>query len=525
MPGDLLARRLPASGDLLGRLTVELTAEQSAAIDRRQGSLLLDAAAGSGKTSVLVERFVRSVVEDEVPLRAILAITFTEKAATELRERIRRRLREVGAGEAARAAEGAGISTIHSFCARTLRAHALRAGLDPAFAVLEAHEARELADAAFDGALAQAAREPGGAELIAAHGPATLRGAIVAIHDELRSRGQQHPSLPPLGSPERCEPSVAAALGAAREAAVELGAIPEPPVRVGQALDALGRAEAALAGGTVPWPGELAALMLPARNGAAALKSDACERYRDALESLRDASGRFHAVAARDALDALLRGYAVRYSELKAARSSLDFEDLELGARALLELDEVRDHIRKSFAYVMVDEMQDTNRVQLELIDLVAAGNLFMVGDAQQSIYGFRHADVELFEERGRELAARGARLSLRTNFRSRPAILAALNGAFATVLGDRFRALVAGRVEPEAGGPRQPGGAQPRAAGSAVELLVVDKGAEWESDGLAAPWRLAEARALAGRMKAGIEAGEWGAGDAVVLTRAATDL
>ena len=95
------------------------------------GDLLLDAGAGSGKTSVLVERFVRSVLEDGVDVGAILTITFTEKAAAEMRDRIRRRLRELGADEAARATEGAFISTIHGFCARVLRAHALAAGLDP----------------------------------------------------------------------------------------------------------------------------------------------------------------------------------------------------------------------------------------------------------------------------------------------------------------------------------------------------------------------------------------------------------
>src|ERR1700689_4358160 len=89
------------------------TAEQERAIDRRQGDLLLDAGAGSGKTSVLVERFVRSVLDDGIDVSAMLTITFTEKAAAELRDRIRSRLRELGASEEARATEGAFISTIH----------------------------------------------------------------------------------------------------------------------------------------------------------------------------------------------------------------------------------------------------------------------------------------------------------------------------------------------------------------------------------------------------------------------------
>ena len=113
------------------------TPEQREAIERREGDLLLDAGAGSGKTSVLVERFVRSVLEDGVDVGAILTITFTEKAAAEMRERIRRRLRELGADDAARATEGAFISTIHGFCARVLRTHALAVGIDPAFVVVD----------------------------------------------------------------------------------------------------------------------------------------------------------------------------------------------------------------------------------------------------------------------------------------------------------------------------------------------------------------------------------------------------
>src|SRR5436305_3560588 len=142
------------------------TEEQRYAIERRDGDLLLDAAAGSGKTSVLVERFVRAVLEDAVPVEAILTITFTEKAAAELRDRIRLRLRELGADEAARATEGAFISTIHGFCARLLRVHALDAGLDPQFTVLDRQRSDPIAAAAFDEALSRLARpDPAAIEL------------------------------------------------------------------------------------------------------------------------------------------------------------------------------------------------------------------------------------------------------------------------------------------------------------------------------------------------------------------------
>ena len=114
----------------------ELTPEQERAVERRDGSLLVRAGAGTGKTTVLVERFVRAVTEDGVGVESILAITFTDKAAAEMRTRVRRRFLELGRQEEARASESAWISTIHGFCSRVLRAHALSAGIDPDFRVL-----------------------------------------------------------------------------------------------------------------------------------------------------------------------------------------------------------------------------------------------------------------------------------------------------------------------------------------------------------------------------------------------------
>ncbi|MBV8217687.1 MAG: UvrD-helicase domain-containing protein, partial [Solirubrobacterales bacterium] len=122
------------------------TEEQLAAIERREGDLLLDAGAGSGKTSVLVERFVRSVLEDGLEVGEILTITFTEKAARELRERIAKSLHAD--------LEGAWISTIHGFCARLLRTYAVEADVDPAFQVLNELPQARLRRAAFASASA-----------------------------------------------------------------------------------------------------------------------------------------------------------------------------------------------------------------------------------------------------------------------------------------------------------------------------------------------------------------------------------
>ncbi|MGI8428794.1 MAG: UvrD-helicase domain-containing protein [Solirubrobacteraceae bacterium] len=241
-----------------------------------------------------------------------------------------------------------------------------------------------------------------------------------------------------------------------------------------------------------------------------------------------------------------MRSFSARYARAKRDRSGLDFEDLELLTRdLLLSGEELRERYAGRFEQIMVDELQDTNQVQLELIESIARGNLFTVGDAQQSIYAFRHADVELFQRRGQRLSESGARITLRTNFRSRTEILAAINTAFIAaaapagaggraavgegsadrravrgegsmegraVLGEGFTPLLAGRTD------------LPAVDGPLVELLIADKGAAFAEEGLASPWRLGEARALARRVSELIDGGA-SPKDVVVLTRASTDL
>src|SRR5271168_3448974 len=170
---------------------VVLTAEQAHAVARRAEPLLLAAAAGSGKTSVLVERFVAAVREDGVAPARILAITFTERAAGELRARVRARLLQLGERDAARDTEAAFIGTFHGFCARVLRAHALAAGLDPDFAIIDEGLAGRLREQAFAvavrGFLAVDTGAPGAApgdavDLLAAYGVDRVRTIIEHVH-------------------------------------------------------------------------------------------------------------------------------------------------------------------------------------------------------------------------------------------------------------------------------------------------------------------------------------------------------
>ena len=503
--------------DLLGATLMDFTPEQTEAITRSDGELLLDAGAGSGKTAVLVERFVRAVLEDGVSVSQILAITFTDKAAAELRERVRKALRKAGERQAANAVDGAWISTIDAFCARVLRLHPLDAGLDPEFSVLDERAAAPLRQAAFRRALAACARTQAGAHLISAYGATALWGAVSTTYAELRTRGALAPTLPPPPpppDPRDIRSSILRVQASAASALAELGALSSPGRRVLDALALLERVTEGIPSAAL-WPGELERLRLGI--GAAALRTDACERYRLALAELEQLAGAAAVATVHDGLSALLETYGEHYARLKRERAALDFSDLELFARDLLASREIGSRYRERFARVMVDELQDTNQLQLELVDLVAGPSLVMVGDAQQSIYGFRHAQVQLFEERGRRLDRLGARLSLQTNFRSRPEILKALNAAFATALGESFRPLWAGRqVQP--------------VTVPLVELILADRdgaptGLEADVEQLSAPWRVAEARALGARIAELIASGEARPGEIVVLLRATTGM
>jgi ATP-dependent helicase/nuclease subunit A len=464
---------------------------------------------------VLVERFVQSVLADGVDVSAILTITFTEKAAAEVRDRIRARLRELGAPEAARRTEGAFISTIHGFCARVLRVNALAAGLDPHFTVLDRDQSEPLSAAAFEAALQELARgQDGGGvvDLVADYTQWSLRAAVLGVYAQLRSAGQVRPRLPQIAAlADDDDGGLAELTSAARALAAELGAIAEPSPRVCEAIDRVAACLELVAAGEV-WPADLGAGRLP-RNGAA-LSTDACVRYTEALDRFRTHCATVAARPVRDLLDRLLHAYGRHYEERKRAASGLDFEDLELITRQLLRDDgELRQRYAARFERIMVDELQDTNRVQLELIESIATDNLFTVGDAQQSIYGFRHAEVELFERRGARLSEVGARETLQTNFRSSAPILDAINLAFAQELGERFHELLPGRAA-----------AGVSAADPVVELVLVDKGADWEQEGVASPWRVAEARTLADRVAELVATGT-APGEIVVLMRATTDM
>ncbi|MBE2318459.1 UvrD-helicase domain-containing protein [Solirubrobacter sp. CPCC 204708] len=500
------------------------THEQLAAIEARTGSSLLAANAGSGKTAVMVERIAAAIQVDGVPVNAILALTFTEKAAGELAERLRRRLTELGEADSARAVDGAWIGTIHGFCARLLRSQPLAAGLDPRFEVMEETAAERLANAAYDDALEVWGRIHGAAaiDLAASYGP-NLRDLIRGTYSTLRARGHARPRVQ---IPPRTTAPDASALAAAGEVALRELARAGDGVRVAAGRTALAECARLARLEDVPWPGELNVAEL--KGGARALQSDACEAYREVWAEYRGACAEYHAHTALTLIDSLLDRYGRTFEQAKLERAAVDFEDLELRARDLLEDAPTRERWAERFRLIMIDEFQDTNAVQLEILEHLERDNLFAVGDEFQSIYRFRHADVGIFRRR-----AQGVVRRLNVNFRSKEELLDVLNTAFAPEFGERFAPLRAGRKEPA---PMDDDGALrlfslDPPTDPPVELLITDTNGWDELEprlGLAGggdqPWRRAEARAIAHRLRTEVEGGRR-AGDIVVLVRATSSL
>jgi ATP-dependent helicase/nuclease subunit A len=459
------------------------------------GTVFVSAGAGTGKTSVLVERYVRAVCDRGLDIESILVITYTRKAAGELRSRIRAALVERGRNDLARDLDGAWISTIHGFCNRLLKAHPFTVGLDPRFRELDEAGASVLRGEAFESALEAfcAGGEPERVRLLATYRADGLRRMLTGVYETLRSAGRE--LVLELGE----RPSFEDALARFRhEAACLAGDVSATATQRSNATEA---ARVATEGVLPENVVDLSALQC---RGA---RATSFEQARKALEL---AALEELAATDRDLLQELLERFADEYAAAKRRESVVDFEDLQLAARDLLKQDEaVREAAQLRFRLVMVDEFQDTNHLQCELIDLVAhpdATEVFTVGDEFQSIYGFRHADVEVFRQRRQQASNL---LTLRRNYRSRPQVLAAVNYLFAGAFGDEFQPLAASAdfADPVFGHP--------------VELLVTDK-ASYRDTG--EHWRRGEARAIASRVRNLVDSGEALPGEIVVLFAAGTD-
>ena len=435
-------------------------------------TLIVEAAAGTGKTTELVNRILSVIKAGRATMVQVVAVTFTEKAAGELKLRLRESLESERAkagseeirmrlDEALEKLEEAHVNTIHGFCADLLRERPVEARVDPLFAVLTEPQSNRLYTRAFTVWLQDAMQDP----------PEGVRRAL------------RRTSAPSFGGGDGDGP-VDRLRNAGRQLA-EWRDFPEPwrrpafdrDAEVDQLVDALHR---------------FAAVTATASSDRDNLfvDTDAARRLSRQIQleqsfGVRDADGwearlidltrdwkfsrprkgtgykfgpdvtRTDVLAARDALFAALQQFRLdadadlaaclqqelsgatdRYQTLKATAGALDFTDLLARARDLIQRNEhVRRHLQTKFTHIFVDEFQDTDPIQADILQLLAAdvpGKLFIVGDPKQAIYRFRGTDVGTYWRVSEQLARRGGRvLQLTTSYRSVPAIQRFVNTAF----------------------------------------------------------------------------------------------
>lgn len=424
---------------------VPFTSNQLGAVDISDRDLdtCVVAGPGSGKTTVLVEYF-RRLVEDGVDPLRILAITFTEKAAGNMRKRLNEVFHQ-NTGTCARL-ERAWVSTLDGFCARLLRENSVVAGVDPEFAVADERESWRLAQASIAAAVTAVFEEHPAAmrALIRGLSSADFAQALVSAYDAVRGAAM---TLEALAAKQ---PPIGATFDEVENTIVALRDDPlagwKPEQRLQRNL-MVKEAEAIMEAHTPAdalraldrYSGNLRKLKQATRGYSLA------ERLRDLLKELPYTLITEQYRRERELLVEVLRRFDLIYRKRKQQAGVLDFADLEEHAvRLLEESPQTRARVEAQFDHVVMDEFQDTNGQQARLLDLVRRpGRFYAVGDINQSIYGFRHAEPEVFRQY-RDQA--GRRIELTDNFRSRKEILRAVQTVAKHAAGIEPHRLIAGR-------------------------------------------------------------------------------
>jgi ATP-dependent helicase/nuclease subunit A len=428
---------------------LDLTPSQRDAVNVDATLLVVRAGAGSGKTRVLVDRYLRLVLgENGLSPKAILAATFTEKAASEMKERVARELTRAGRSDLVAELNAAPISTLHGFCSRLITPHVLALGLDPAYRILEPHDATLLQEEVLTGLFTRWRKL----------WPDRLQNIISDLHwsADFKIRSGRPPSS--RGFSRQFLELVEAVRCAGQSDNAPFATLPESGVELQRnvrmminqlhdKLEAMGnKAPAAQMNAHLACScldrylnlndpchaeiprivNDLIGMSLKGKSDLGpilkSLKVDLCPQIMDQFHRPR-----YNALS--DSLNALFEEFLKSYQAEKMRLGVADFLDLEEKALEILSWDDQPRPVQ----VVLIDEAQDLNPVQWRLIThLTGQAPLFAVGDAQQSLYGFRHAEVELYRNLVTAAEEKGGRVILMgENFRSRNAVIGAVNSLF----------------------------------------------------------------------------------------------
>ena len=561
------------------------TQDQLAAIQTEGRALLVDAGAGTGKTWVLVERFIHLLDEHpDWPLESMIAITFTNKATREMRSRIRGAVEQRAAASPPeshwharrRAIDRLMVSTIHGLCAHILRENAIAAGVDPLFQALDEVDAGLIKEEAIDQTLVELVEQGSPAlDLLVSLNVRDLKNVMAQL---LEQRGTVHRIMEDLPAPDALLERWAQGLEEMRrgmwqaqlrqDALLEeaTGYFEELPIHDQADLLSPG-VELAREGGRALRAGDLAGALDRWRQiGLRGGKRDnwggapAFEEMKNMLRALQTCGKALASAGCSASLDEqdeqaarslqlwkeLWLHLEGTYNRLKGERQALDFDDLEIQTKRMLQ-EKPRSERLEAFLsginHLMVDEFQDTNQVQQSIVYALAHpqdnGKLFVVGDAKQSIYRFRQAQVAVFNRTAQDIAITSGQpaIPLRRSFRTQSDLVSALNDLFARIfspLGEDFADYEAqpGPLEAHRLSP-----ARETSASAPVEITLLPKQDQQGNKINAESARMWEARRIAERLQALERDGAqvWDKkdgvyrpfrmGDAAVLFRATTDL
>ncbi len=442
----------------------KLTDSQKKCIEITDRDLCVVAGPGSGKTHVLVERFANLVIKHKVPINEILTLTFTEKAANEMKERAARSFEEKGMEKERQAIESAYLSTIHGFCSRLLRENAIEAGIDPQFRVMDELKAGRMKEQTLDDTFRKRTDEktletflnsifwkqtdPKKSRL------KSFKENLIQLHEKIRN------ACVPISENVNTDDLTQDIVNTCKIVESLINKIiaicsdksltPKTREKIDYVLekwsasDLQNNIEGLLRGKEKSSQKEGFTLSL--LNKVKAIQNSitlqVSKEVKGPLGNLRDKLNNLigllvevYSTSIKIVLRDFLVNFDTAYLERKKAEGLIDFTDLEVETIKLLENSEhIASEIKRKFRYILVDEFQDISMLQKTLIDLIRSkDNLFVVGDAKQSIYGFRNADVEIFQNIQKD-SERESLVSLNENFRSRPQILDFINYVFNTL-------------------------------------------------------------------------------------------
>jgi len=500
--------------------SVTLNPEQAKAAYTLDANVGVSAGAGTGKTSVLVERFLQIIRKNLALPGEILTITFTEKAANEMKSRIVAQLKEEGFHGARREIENAYLGTIHSFCSRILREHPIEAGIDPDFRVIEENEAGVLKESILDQILQRRFEESEIFDLLYYYSEDQVRDGIKKIYSKIQTLGmtveEAKSKQPPFSESElklkaiKAFQNLAAFADKADLVKPMMAFLESAPAASWQTIDTLKEFRSAFR--------------------KAGKVKEAVTKVHEALDELIAFYMESVCAEFKTAFWSLLESFVNEYEILKNSQSFLDFDDLQIGVVKLLGSQSassiaLRDYYQNKFKFILVDEFQDTDPLQHHLIELLKAkANLFMVGDFKQSIYGFRGADPYSFRSKieGLKVEKTGIQISLTENFRSEAPLIHFFNSFFSTLWNDGSFAYES--IRPATPSPHPSPIGREQGEGS-IDFSVDWLEAGREDDQSLDQARIGEARQIALKIQALVSSGRYEYKDFAILFRVGTKI